>query len=136
MNVYEGIQNHVRLLMKNQDSNVQILKVVLGELQRSMKPPTDETCYQTIKKMVQNNEETYELRPSDTLAKETLFLKSLLPVELNTEEISHLLLSVISSIREAKSEGMAIGIAMKILKATGKGVNSGLVASIVKSLRE
>ena len=136
MSVYETIQNHARTLMKNQDSNVQILKVVLGELQRSMKPPTDETCYQTIKKMVQNNEETYKLRPSETLAKETSFLKSLLPVELNTEEVSRLLLSVIPSIREAKSEGMAIGIAMKTLKASGKAVNSAMVASIVKSLRK
>jgi uncharacterized protein YqeY len=135
MTVYEGIQNHARLLLKKQDSNVQILKVVLGELQRSMKPPTDETCYQTIKKMVQNNEETYKLRPSDTLAKETSFLKSLLPVELTMEEISHHLLNVMSQIREAKSEGMAIGIAMKVLKATGQGVNSAMVASIVKSVR-
>jgi uncharacterized protein YqeY len=135
MTVIETIRGRITSAMKEKKPEVSILRLALGELQR-VNDPNDETCYKIIKKIITNNEETYKLKGQDSLLVENSILKSLLPTELNTEEISHFLLSVIPQIREAKSEGMAIGIAMKILKATGKGVNSGMVASIVKSLRE
>lgn len=134
MTVIEQIRGRITSAMKEKKPEVSVLRLALGELQRANEP-NDETCYRIIKKIITNNEETYKLNKQDALLVENDVLKTLLPAEMSTEEISHVLLDVMSQIREAKSEGQAIGIAMKTLKGTGKGVSSAAVAAIVKSLR-
>jgi uncharacterized protein YqeY len=135
MSVYTELKGRVMKAMKDKSPEVGILRVVLGELQRAQTEPDDNKCHQTIKKMIQSGEETYKLRPDENLINEIGVLKSLLPAELTREEILFLILPTIQDITKAKSEGQAIGSVMKLLKETGKGINSAMVASIVKSLR-
>lgn len=135
--VYKGIQEHVRDLMKKQDPKANILKVVLGELQRFRKLPDDITCYNTIKKIIANNEEILKYVPKQDLIDENIFLKSLLPAELSEEEIGKILCVINSDILEAKSEGQATGIAMKLLKekANGKTIPNMVVQGLIKNIR-
>ena len=137
MTVYEGIQEHARALVKKQDPNANILKVVLGELQRSQKLPDDTTCYNTIRKIISNNEETLKYVPKQELVDENAFLRILLPAELTKIQIEEILSCVVIDIVNAKSEGQAIGLSMKLLKekADGKIIPSAIVQDVIKRVR-
>lgn len=135
MTVVEKVKDLIAKGMKERSPNVGILRVVLGEFQRNMKDPSDDICYKIIKKIIESNEELLKIGSRIELATENEILRSLLPEEMSSDEmITHLAIHR-ESIIAAASEGQAIGIAMKILKAVGKDVNSGKVKTLVVSLR-
>ena len=130
--------------MKSRNNEeLSILRVALGEIQRAFQDVTDEQCIKILKKLIQGNLERiaeYEKRQVDTniseeLKKEIEILNSLLPKELSEQEVKDFLNEHVESIKLAKSEGMAIGIAMKAFKSANKNVSSVMVQNIVKNIR-
>lgn len=135
MSKYQELNKLMVEAMKAKKPEVSILKVVIGELQRSQKEPDDTSCEKIIRKMIANNDEVYKLKKEDNLLIENKILKSLLPEEMSMDEIYSLLSKVVIQIRDAKSDGQALGIAMKCLKTTGKSLNTTLVDTITKNIR-
>ena len=135
MTVIEKVKNLIIEGMKVKSPTVRILRVVLGEFQRGMKEPSDENCYKIIKKLIESNEELLKIGSRIELATENEILKSLLPQEITIDEIYKELSKVVVQIQESKSDGQAIGIAMKCLKETGLLIDSKKVSEIVLKLK-
>ena len=127
-----------------------IIRVILGEAStleaRSNKPLTDEQVQSVVRKILLGNTETMGLmvksNPENvnapnylSLASENAFLESLLPQTLTVEQIKTQLADAIEQIKAAKSDGMATGIANKILKEAQLTVLGGDVFTAVKQLR-
>lgn len=139
MTVIEKVKELIVKAMRERSPNVGILRVVLGEFQRNMKDPSDDNCYKIIKKIIESNQVLLKLDMNDADRKNIQYeidvLKTLLPIEMSADEmITHLAIHQ-DAIKAAKSEGQAIGIAMKILKAVGKDIDSNKVKTLITSLR-
>lgn len=121
----------------------EILRVLLGEIQtvaaRGQTPLSDDDVIAIVRKLIKSNEESKELSNdadvAATLGLEIDILKRFLPKTLDVEDIVTALGPVSDSVRGSKSEGQAIGVAMKHLKATGAAVTGTLVASAVQRMR-
>ena len=121
----------------------EILRVALGEIQmgeaRSGKAPTDDDAIAVVKKLVKSDEETLAVAEDSaqkaTLQEELEVLRSLLPRTLDPERIVELLEPVIDSIRAAKNDGQATGIAIKHVKAAGAAADGKDVAEAVRRMR-
>lgn len=119
-----------------------ILRVVLGEAQQK-NFTKDEDLHKIIKKVVEGNSETIRALPeSDSrksvLVQENEILQKMLPVLWDRMSIEAFFLnsnnSEFEQIRDAKSGGQAMGIAMKALK--GKPVAGEDVSAVVNKIRE
>jgi uncharacterized protein YqeY len=129
--------------MKDKDTiAMSILRLALGEIQtaeaRSGKALSDDEAAAVVRKLLKSNEETLSHAAGEqraTLEKENDILRSVLPAGLTPERIAELLAPVISAIQGAASDGQAIGIAMKHLKAGGAQVQGNDVAAAVKKVR-
>lgn len=117
-----------------------VLKVVLGEIDtqesRTGKQFSDEDCCRVIRKTLQGVEEMLQYKPDDAKYKiEKECLSSLLPKQLNKEDILTALTDKLGDIKAAKSEGQATGIAMKFCKEKGLAVDGNLVKEVVVTVR-
>lgn len=115
-----------------------MLKVVLGEIEtqegRSGKQLPDPDIHKIVRKTLQGIDEMLTYKPGDCgLSREKLTLTNLLPSQLDKMDILIELSFVVDDIKSAKSDGQAIGIAMKHLK--GKAVDGKDVANVVNGIR-
>lgn len=116
------------------------LKVILGEIERKIKEPSEDEIYSIIRKMIVSNQESVSYgKGLDRLKEEMDVMASLLPQELPMEEIEKWAQENTEMLKSLKSEGQAIGVAVKALKpvaaSSGKILNSGVVADVVKKTR-
>lgn len=120
-----------------------VLRLAFGEVQtmeaRNERPLRDEEVAAILKKLVKSNEETLGLSTDDaqakTLRKENEVLSSLLPKAMSPAQIAEALASQADAIKAAKTDGQAMGIAMKHLKSSGATVEAADVTAALKTLR-
>jgi uncharacterized protein YqeY len=121
-----------------------LLKVVLGDVQLAAARGriNDETCFGIVKKLIKGNEESLgHMSPDDTrrnqYLEENKVLQTLLPRYLTVEEIKNRLTqdSMIDSLKSAKSEGQAVGVAMSHLKKANLVIEGDTVKAAVQLLR-
>lgn len=136
MTGFEQLKQKLMTARKERDAaTLAILKVIVGEVEaiayKTGKPPTDEQVIKVIRKMVASNEETMSHMEGGRapLLLETEYLKGLLPQTASREVISfYLKENCLEEIKSAKSDGQAVGIAIKKLKEAIANGNSGAVA--------
>lgn len=116
----------------------EILRTAIGEITGSFKS-TDEEVTAVLKKLVKSNRETLGLTTDEaakaTLREEITVLQSFLPKTLDVEGIVAALEPVKGGIKDAKSEGQAMGVASKHLKSMGAAVESEDVKAAIAKLR-
>jgi uncharacterized protein YqeY len=124
-----------------------ILGLALGEIQtaeaRANRALTDDEAVAVVRKLVKSNEETlaHAAQAADggtgaaELRRELEVLSALLPKALSLEAVVEALQPVAEAVRAARSDGQAMGIAMKHLKTAGAVVESAAVQEAIKKLR-
>jgi uncharacterized protein YqeY len=123
-----------------------ILGLALGEIQtaeaRANRALGEDEATQVVRKLVKSNEETlgHATQANDTagateLRREIEVLSSLLPKALSLDAVVDALAPVAEALRGAKTDGQAMGVAMKHLKAGGAVVESAAVQEAVKRVR-
>jgi uncharacterized protein YqeY len=141
----DDIKSRMTRAMRERDDVVKnILGLAVGEIQtaeaRANRPVTDDEAAAVVRKLLKSNEETLALTAADdaragALRRENEILGSLLPKSLTPEAIAAALAPVADAIRAAKSDGQAMGVAMKHLKAAGAVVDATAVQQAIKGLR-
>jgi uncharacterized protein YqeY len=131
--------------MRERDEVVRnILGLAVGEIQtaeaRANRALGDDEATAVVRKLLKSNEETLGLTGADdarapALRREIEVLASLLPKSMSIEQIAEALGAVADAIRSAKSDGQAMGVAMKHLKAVGAVVGAADVQQAVKRVR-
>ena len=121
------------------------LSVVIGDIQTEEsrgKVLTDDQILGKIKKQVKSNQETLQyLKSGDQrhadLTAENEVLDELLPSKLGLIGIAAVVrgANAIQQVVDAKSEGQAIGVVMKALKAAGLDGDSSEVKRLVTEIR-
>jgi uncharacterized protein YqeY len=133
-----------RALRERDDVVRNILGLAVGEIQtgeaRANRPLNDEESNAVVRKLLKSNEETLSLTPPEdprapVLKREIEVLASLLPQSLSLAQVVEALAPVGDAIRAAKSDGQAMGVAMKHLKAAGAVVGAPDVQQAVKQVR-
>lgn len=117
-----------------------VLKVVLGDIElqesRCGKQLPDEDCYRIIRKTLEGVEIMLKYKPNDPkFEAEKATLNSLLPKQLEAGDIKFALSSKSDELYMAKSEGQAVGIAMKFLKERNLVVDGNVVKKVVSEIR-
>lgn len=117
-----------------------VLTFILGEvstLDARGETINDDKIYSIIKKTIKLNKESLTHRVSDLLIQENIILNDLLPVYWNRLQIEMFLSNKpeVEEIKNAKSDGQAIGIAMKALKTANAPVENGEVSTYIKKIR-
>ncbi|HVJ90798.1 MAG TPA: GatB/YqeY domain-containing protein, partial [Labilithrix sp.] len=122
----DDIKSRIAGAMKAGDAVARdVLRLALGEIQtleaRKNAPASDDEAAAAVRKLIKSNEETLGLtnegERAAVLRREIELLSELLPKRLSVEEIVAALASQHDSIKAAKNDGQATGIAMKHLKA-------------------
>jgi uncharacterized protein YqeY len=137
----DEIKARITRAMKEKDEVARdVLRLAFGEVQTAeankARALADEEVAAVLRKLVKSNEETLSLGGEDEkLRHEIAVLQSLLPKSLTPEQIAEALSSQADAIRAAKSDGQAMGVAMKHLKSTGASVEANDVTAAVKKLR-
>ena len=137
----DTIKARITQAMKEKDEVARdVLRLAFGETQTAEanngRPLTDDEVAAILRKLVKSNDETLSLGGEDEkLRRENTVLKSLLPASLTPDQIAEALASQVDAIRAAKSDGQAMGVAMKHLKAAGATVEANDVTAAVKKLR-
>jgi uncharacterized protein YqeY len=141
----DEIKAQMTRAMRERDEVVRnILGLAVGEIQtaeaRANRPLGDDEAMAIVRKLLKSNEETLALAGTDdarspSLRREIETLSALLPRSMSVEQIVDALSSVAESIRAAKSDGQAMGVAMKHLKAAGAVVGAPDVQQAVKQVR-
>lgn len=138
MSLLETIRIHVTLALKagpDQEVKKTILRQVVSESQRLNVSSDDDIC-KIIRKLVEGNDEALRLGgPNSRLVLESEILRNYLPRTLSVQEVKGSLRAVAEGIKAAKSDGQAIGVAMKHFKVLGSSVNSKDVSSVVTEIR-
>jgi uncharacterized protein YqeY len=125
-----------------------LLRVILGEVStrraRTGQEPRDDEIQAIIRKLIASNQETrreLEQRGQtaheayERLGRENAYLETLLPKTLDQAAIRQELEAIADSLKAAKNDGQATGLAMKHLKQKGLPVQGEDVAAAVKELR-
>ena len=121
-----------------------ILGLALGEIQtaeaRANRALGEDEAMAVVRKLVKSNEETLghakdDLARVTELRREIDLLSALLPKALSLEAVTEALGPVADALRAAKSDGHAMGVAMKHLKASGAVVESASVQEAIKKVR-
>lgn len=135
------IRSDIRTAMLSRDElRKNVLRVVVGEVQRKTGAESDEDVIRVIKKLIEGNNESISYnKDSRALTIENEILSTYLP-EMWTVERIKMHFSVLSDttifdIVGAKNEGAAMGIAMKSLKSRNASVESKDVKTVVQELR-
>ncbi len=141
----DEIKTRMTRALRERDEVVRnILGLAVGEIQtaeaRANRALGDEEAIAVVRKLLKSNEETLALTASDdargpALRREIEVLASLLPKSMSVEQIAETLSTVADAIRAAKSDGQAMGVAMKHLKAAGAVVAAPDVQQAVKRVR-
>lgn len=129
-----------------------ILRVVLGQIQLegSSAALSEERKLNIIRKLIKSNEltlssmaETSEELWEETwknnaqrLKEENQILQNLLPQNLGKEDLLKLLEGKVEEIKTAKSDGQAIGVAMKTLKSAQATFENEMVKELVGEIRK
>jgi uncharacterized protein YqeY len=116
----------------------EILRTALGEITGSFKT-TDEEITPILKKLVKSNRETLALTTDEAnktiLREEIAILQTFLPKTLDVDGIVGALEAVKVAVKDAKSDGQAMGVASKHLKSIGAAVESEDVKAAIAKLR-
>ena len=139
----ETIQKEISNALRSKDEvKKSVLKVILGDVQlqesRSGKQASDDDVLKVIKRTVEGLKELIVLKGTRSQEQaELVILEALLPKEATNIEIATLLSvpEALNAIKTAKSDGQAVGVAMKALKEAKFNVNGNLVKEIVQKLR-
>lgn len=101
-----------------------LVTVVLGEIERiNPKNPSDEECYDVIRKMIKNTKEMIKLKDTAESQAELQILESMLPEQASVEDLKKIA-------KEAKD----LGTAMKMAKqAFGKNFDTKLLKDLVNA---
>jgi uncharacterized protein YqeY len=162
MSLIETIKEKLLEARKTKNERAKsVLSVVLGDIQSQQGRSgqkgeiTDQQAEKIVQKLIKSNQETMEAMTKDVgsqnysgfvipphktssyiiLTEENEILQALLPKACTKEEIKSYLISIYDKIIESKSDGQAIGVAMKFL-ATLEGSKDGkIVTEIVKEIR-
>lgn len=119
--VFEELKKRkMQALRDKNEVEKSILGVIIGELQKL--PPekiTDDAVYNFIRKTIKANKDTivYGGDRVALLEQENQILEGVLPDTLDMDQMTEKLKPLTEEIKAAKSEGQAIGIAMKLVKA-------------------
>lgn len=144
MNVFETtIRDRI---IKSPPSSLErsLYKVVLGEWQMKTAfcEPVESIGISIVKKMVKSNQENIAVLPEDDprvkqFVRENQLLEGLLPAYLTKDDVRTALSQSLMTehLTSAKSDGQAIGLAMKHFAQTGLSVNGNDVKEIVVNLR-
>ena len=138
------LKSDLKDAMKSGDSvKKDILRVIIAEVnhlemtpQYAAKSLPDEQIYKIINKLVQSNNETLpNSNPERTaiLSRENEILNSYLPKQLSVQEIKEILVNFVD-LKLAKSEGQAIGLAVKYFKEQGHFVDGKDVKTVVSEI--
>lgn len=143
----DKIKSEMTIAMKErQKIRRDILRFVISESNilavRQNKPVTEDQVVKVIAKIIEKNEESIgylSKTPEDfryeNLKEENSVLTSLMPKSMSLEE-TVVILSEIKDIKTVEKEGMAIGLAMKFLKESGrKDFDNKTVNEAVKRIR-
>jgi uncharacterized protein YqeY len=141
----DEIKARMTRAMRERDEVVRnILGLAVGEIQtaeaRANRALGDEEATAVVRKLLKSNEETLALAGADdarapALRREIEVLASLLPKSMTVDQIAEALSPIADAIRAAKSDGQAMGVAMKHLKAAGAVVGAPDVQQAVKRVR-
>jgi uncharacterized protein YqeY len=156
----DEIKQRMTRAMRDKDAVAKnILGLALGEIQtaeaRANRPLSDDEAAAVVRKLVKSNEETLHLAATEdpgvvgaagadlplrsaALRREIEVLAALLPKALSLDAVTSELAAaagVADAIRAAKSDGQAMGAAMKHFKATGAAVDAESVRQAVQKLR-
>jgi len=121
-----------------------VLGLALGEIQtaeaRANRALAEDEATAVVRKLVKSNEETLGHSAGDAtraaeLRREIEVLSALLPKALSAEAVREALAPVVESLRAAKSDGQAMGVAMKHLKSMGAVVESATVQEAIRRAR-
>jgi len=145
--ITDEIKARMRAAMQARDPVAKnVLGVALGDIQtaeaRANRALGDDEAMAVVRKLVKSNEETLahvaeggDAARTAELRREIEVLSSLLPKALSLGAVVAALAPVGDALRAAKSDGHAMGLAMKHLKASGAVVESAAVQEAVKTLR-
>jgi uncharacterized protein YqeY len=140
----DEIKSRMNQAMRDRDLVVKnVLGLAFGEIQtaeaRANRPLRDDEAAGVVRRLLKANEETLALvndgAQAPALRREIEVLTSLLPRSLSVEQVVDALAAVAEGIRAAKSEGQAMGVAMKHLKASGASVAAPDVQQAVQRVR-
>jgi uncharacterized protein len=141
----EEIKRQMRAAMQRHDAVARnILGLALGEIQtaeaRANRSLGDDEATAVLRKLVKSNEETLghardDAARSAELRREIEVLLALLPKALSAAAVAEALGPVAEALRAAKTDGQAMGVAMKHLKASGAVVDAATVQEAIKAVR-
>ena len=141
----DEIKTRMTRAMRERDDVVRnILGLAVGEIQtaeaRANRALGDDEATAVVRKLLKSNEETLSLTSADdaraaVLRREIETLAALLPKSLTVAQIVETLAPVADAIRAAKSDGQAMGVAMKHLKAAGAVAGAPDVQQALKQVR-
>ena len=140
----DEIKTRMTQAMRDRDDVVKnVLGLAFGEIQtaeaRANRPLRDDEATGIVRRLLKSNEETLALASSGpqapALRREIEVLAALLPRSLSVEQVVSALAPVSEGIRAAKSDGQAMGIAMKHLKASGDVVEAPDVQRAIQRVR-
>ena len=117
----------------------EILRTALGEITIQEKTGDDDVVRGILRKLLKSNQETLSLATDEgqraTLAEENAILQELLPKTLGVEAIVEALAPVRDAIREARSDGQAMGVAARQLKSGGHATEADDVKAAIARIR-
>jgi uncharacterized protein len=141
----DDLKARVNAAMRGGDTQTRdTLRTIVGEAQmealRRKGEVTDEVVLGVVKKGVAGLKETIPLakrdgRDTTQQEAELALLEALLPRAWGKEAIDAALAPVRDELRAAKSDGQAMGVAMKVLKAQGAVTNPDDVKAAVAAAR-
>jgi uncharacterized protein YqeY len=119
-----------------------VLRLALGEIQtaESRGATVDDAAAMVIvRKLVKSNLETLAATTDEEskakLTRENQVLLALLPSSMDADAIAKALEPVAEAIKAAKSDGQAMGVAMKAIKAGGANAETADVTAAIKKIR-
>lgn len=119
--------------MRNQLAS-DILKVVLAECQ-TKNNFSDDFIIKYCRDIVKGNTETLSFGDNVKLSRENELLRSYLPKEVSEADLIVYANQIPTDIKAAKSDGQAVGVLVKYVKALGLLANGDLAKKVVTSLR-
>jgi uncharacterized protein len=141
----DEIKSRMTRAMRERDEVVRnVLGLAVGEIQtaeaRANRPVREDEAAAIVRKLLKSNEETLALAGegdarSPALQREIEALAALLPRSMSVAQVVEALAPATEAIRAAKSDGQAMGVAMKHLKATGAVADASDVQQALKQVR-
>jgi uncharacterized protein YqeY len=144
MALTDEIKTRMRAALQARDPVTKdILGLAIGEIQtaeaRANRALEDAEALAVIRKLLKSNEETLAAttvsEDAAKLRKENEVLASLLPKSMDLDAIVAALAPVAEGVRAARSDGQAMGVAMKHLKSVGAVAESSDVKEAVARVR-